>query len=147
MPVHNCRSIFHAATLEREGAALEPVSRPAPHGTLLFVGGLVLTGLLFQGQEASEVARAAALGVGVSLVFASLLELHRGCANLFLADIMSLCALYFLTFVEFLFPQHLFDLRLQNYEVVPAVFACLWGYAGLAVGRHFKMPVPRELQT
>ena len=133
-----------------EGAlatGLDHVARPDGASTFILLSGLLLTALLLQSRIPSEVARTAAIGVGVSLVAAILADLRHGWQNLFRADVMAVCALYFLTFVEFLFPQPQFDIQLQNYNVVPAAVLCLWGFAGLAIGRHLRMPLPRGLQT
>src|ERR1051325_9342350 len=54
---------------------------------------------------------------------------------------MAIASLYFLTLFEFLLPQPAFDSIVTIDEVRPALFACLAGFAGLAMGRHLA-PMP-----
>lgn len=111
--------------------------RADPAATAVFVVGLVLTAFSLGGETPVDVASRAAVGVGLSLALLLFLELRRSFNNLLRADLVALVALYFLLFFEFLFPQPDFNelVRYQE-EIVKGATACLWGFGGLAAGRH-----------
>jgi oligosaccharide repeat unit polymerase len=111
---------------------------PSVEPTLVLLIGLVLTEILARGQTASAFALAVAVGVGVSLASSLVLEAARSWTNLLRTDVVMLAGLYVLTFVEFLFPQPNLDQLVAGPEELAAgVRACLIGFAGLAIGRHF----------
>lgn len=132
----------------------EEAPRPVPLATLLFLFGLLLTGVALKGSLATDLARHAAYGVGLSLALSFAIELRSGIRNLIRADNMALVALYFLTFFEFFFPQKDFAHMTSPESAHTAIIAVLWGMAALAVGRHlvnvrrhpfsniFERPVP-----
>ncbi len=113
--------------------------RPQIVGTLLCLAGLAITGLTLRGNLPSGVARYAAVGTGVSIAMSVLCDLQLGFPNLIRPDLLAILSLYFLTLFEFLFRQPNFDdLIGDDLPLVKrAVIACLWGFAGLAMGRHF----------
>jgi hypothetical protein len=99
--------------------------------------GLGLTYATLTGVTPSAVARWAAVGTGISLALSMLIELNRRWENLLRADIVALFALYFLIFVEFLFPQPRFDDLIGSpQKVEPGIGVCLLAFAALSIGRH-----------
>ncbi len=120
---------------------LETGNRQVPEpnivATSVFLAGLILTSVGLHGETAAGVARSAAVGCGLSLAVSLLFEAKKGTANLLRADLVSMFALYFLLFFEFLFPQQKFDEMVPHAAAVsPAIRVCLWGFAGIAIGRH-----------
>jgi hypothetical protein len=137
-------------------AVASKASRAQAHGTAMMLVGLVLTGVLLSGKTPSEVAHFGAVGVGLSIAVSALADLRSGgWKSLIRADLLALMALYFLTLFEFHFPQVNFDALTTVHLARKAVIACIWGFAGLAIGRHipnlrehplteiFTRPVPR----
>jgi hypothetical protein len=112
-----------------------------PQATQALLVGLVVTGLLMFGDRPSALARAASVGVGLSLACSFWIEAKRGWLNLLRADLVALVALYFLTFFEFLVPQPTFDVLVPEARLIrPGIYAGLLGFAMLAIGRHFVSP-------
>jgi len=124
--------------VSEESSGLFHITGPSPTGTFLLICGLLLTGYsLPMEARGSEIATYAAWGVAVSLgasLFADFLQ--GGVPNLIRADVMALFSLYFLTLFEFLGRQPHFDEILDARTVPPGVIAVLWGFAGIALGRH-----------
>jgi hypothetical protein len=119
---------------------------PPREATVILIAGLAISHYLAGlGTSPSEVARSAAIGTVTSLGLSFLVDMRRMPANLVRADVMALCALYFLTLFEFLLPQPHFDVLVRIEEVAPAIDACLVAFAGIALGRHFLMPAPASL--
>ena len=116
--------------------AVETPPRADPIGTVLALIGIALTGLLLEGKKPSDIAQFGAYGVAASLLVSILADLRHGVRNLLRADLLALVALYFLTLFEFLFPQTEINLLVGPRATQDAVIACLWGFAGLAMGRH-----------
>ena len=120
------------------------VPEPSFAATCVLVAGLILTGVSVYGETAAGVARYAAIGCGLSLGLSLFFEAKKGTGNLLRADLVSMFALYFLLFFEFLFPQPRFDELVPFPEaVLPAIQVCLLAFAGIAIGRHC---VSRRLQ-
>jgi len=111
-------------------------------GTAFLLTGLIITGLTLRGKFPSGVAFYAAIGVAISIGLSALVDLRRGFSNLIRPDLMAILALYFLTLFEFLFRQPHFDDLVGGdlVSVKRAIIACLWGFAGLAIGRHLANP-------
>jgi hypothetical protein len=132
------------AATESPGA--DPIARPVPAGTLIALIGIAVTSVVMGGRTSSEVARSAAIGVGLSLGVSVLADLQVGLRNLVRADLLALFAFYFLTLFEFLFPHPEFDQLLEPELARSAVVICLWGYVGLLVGRHLSQGTKQPLQ-
>jgi hypothetical protein len=110
---------------------------PASWGaTAFFLAGLVATGLTFYGETPSSSARYAAIGCGLSLAGFGILEIKRRWGNLLRADMVSMAALYYLIFIEFLFPQPDFDSLSRNANVDLGIEVVLWSFGAMALGRH-----------
>src|SRR5262245_44625582 len=105
--------------------------------TAVIVLGLALTSVVTSSAcRAVDVFSAAAVGVGLSLSVATVLEGRPGLRNLIRADILILWVLYGLTLLEFLFPQSGIDGVLSIDAARSGTNTVLLGFAGLAVGRH-----------
>jgi hypothetical protein len=106
-------------------------------GTCLMLAGLFLTWAMMDGEKASELARFAAIGSGLSIALSVGTDwMVKGWRSLVRADVMALCAIYFLTLFEFLFPQDQFDQMVRPEWAVRGIEACFIGFGALAVGRH-----------
>ena len=82
-------------------------------------------------------ARYAAIGCGLSLSIFAFMEIRRSWGNLLRADLVSMAALYYLIFIEFLFPQPTFDSLAQNVDYELGIQVVIWSFGAMAVGRHF----------
>ncbi len=119
--------------------------QPSVRATVVFLIGLAATALLGTTREPSAVAHSYALGVGLSLAASLLVDYRRNIRNLVRADIMALASLYFLTLSEFLEPRMEAESMMGSLDLQPALFACLLGFAALAIGRHFSPGLPPSL--
>jgi hypothetical protein len=111
--------------------------------TALLLIGLLCTGITLVGETPSAMARQAAIGSGLSLAVFAAIEVKRSWGNLLRADLVSMAALYYLIFVEFLFPQPDFDVLARDVDSELAIQVILWSFGAMAVGRHL---VPRSLR-
>lgn len=109
---------------------------PSWDGTIAMCLGLLITGTLMTGDTPDAIARYAAIGAAISIGVSVIADLKGGFGNLVRADIMAICALYGLTFFEFLFPQEQFNDLVERRAVPSAVWAVIAGFMGLALGRH-----------
>jgi len=124
---------------------VEDAEKPAPLkanplGTFFAVLGLAATAYTMQGPTPSRLAAYAGIGVGISLAATVLMDLRAGVRNLIRADVMALAAFYFLTLVEFFFPQETFDAIITIGSTRNALEIVLIGFAGLLIGRHLLRP-------
>ena len=121
---------------------------PDTSGTVFLVVMLLVTAVVLQGDRATTIAFQGAMGVGVGLTGLALLELRHTWRNMFRADLMAFVALYFLTFFEFWFDQPAFNQMVSAEATMQGTLACLWGFGGLAVGRHIRFqPSKRVLDV
>jgi hypothetical protein len=104
--------------------------------TTTILCGLALTGLFLPSDDALAIFSVAAIGVGLSLIVATVIESMKGVRNLIRVDLLCLWALYGLTFFEFLFPQAGVDTVVSPSSALSATYAVLLGFVALAVGRH-----------
>ncbi len=111
---------------------------PEWSGTLVLLGCLLIAWTL--GGEAGETVtgtlRDQAIVVGLGLAGSVALDYRRGLRNLIRTDIVCLSALYFLTYVEFLFPQPEFDEIAAPFDVLGASQLVLLAMGCLALARH-----------
>lgn len=110
------------------------------HGTWLALAGIAITAVAMSGTRASDVARFAAIGTGISLAISVAFDARHGLRNLFRADLLAILAYYFLTLFEFLFPQENFDTLVRQASAKSGIFVVLIGFAGLLIGRHLLRP-------
>jgi hypothetical protein len=126
---------MNSSALPTEPAALSGARWSA---TLALLGGLLLTAATLSGESPAAVARHAALGAMLSLLAFAALEVRRDWNALLRADLVCMAALYYLLFVEFLFPQPDFDLLATDEAALEhAVWIVVCGMCALALGRHF----------
>lgn len=114
--------------------------------TGLFLATLFVTAFFLDGRSSYAVAHRAAIGVGIGLGGLTLLEMRHSWRNLFRADLMAMAALYFLTLFEFWFSQSAFANQITAPLVQQGAELVLWGFGGLALGRHF-VPGPSKKVT
>ena len=119
-----------------DAETVEVFSRPVVAGTIAFIAGLIITGSTMIEGTPVEVARFAGIGLGLSLISSVLFDLRYGFNNLFRADLMALAALFFLTLVEYFFPQEDFNMMAAGKPIGEAAKLCFWGFAGIVLGRH-----------
>ena len=116
--------------------------------TAVILIGLAATRLILPSDSAVDIFTVAAIGVGVALSIATIIEGTAGIRTLIRADILIFRVLYGLTFLEFLFPQPAVDAFLSPTAAVSGTNAVLVGFAGLVVGRHLiPRPKSRNLST
>jgi len=126
----------------------DPHAAPAPHpaATIVLIAGLAVTAIAARGSTAAETAHNYALGVAIGIVGSLAIDYRHNLSNLVRADLMAIGSLYFLTFFEFLLPQPEINRLVTPEEIGTACDSCLFGFAGLAIGRHLVLPTPRSLQ-
>ena len=79
------------------------VVEPGGWGTIVLVVGLIAAAFL-GGTTPQEIGFRAAVCVGVSLLLSIWIEIRHSPRTLCRTDLVALCALYYLIFVEFLAP-------------------------------------------
>jgi oligosaccharide repeat unit polymerase len=127
----------------RETAVLEP----SWSATLIVLLGAIFTSFTLGGGTPSAMAHHAAVGMGLSLALAGVIEVRRSRTNVLRADLVCMAALYYLLFLEFLFPQPNLDTIARNYEIEPAIQVALWSSMAMAVGRHCVSSRVRRWKT
>jgi oligosaccharide repeat unit polymerase len=119
------------------------ISHPSPSlaGTLTFLGALVFAYTTIPDASPAEMACHVAIFGGFGLAVSFLIDLYQGgIRNVIRGDTVCLLALYFLTLVEFLFPQPDFDETVTRELTGKGLELVLLGFAGIATGRHFFPP-------
>ncbi|WP_016953286.1 hypothetical protein [Anabaena sp. PCC 7108] len=114
-------------------------------GTVVFISSLIVAFVnISLDQTPSLMANQVAISVLVGIALSIWSDSTRGLRNLFRADLASIVALYFLTLIEFLYPQTKFDQLLTSEQTAYALYVLLVGFAGIAIGRHITLfkPVP-----
>lgn len=126
-------------------------------GSFFFLAGAFFTVITLRGNQPSEIAHWAAIGIGLSLLASILTDLKDGFINLIRPDLMAILALYFLTFFEFLSKQELFNSMADIDYTHKGIIACVVAFCGIIVGRHlpnirthplkqvFSTPIPGSL--
>ena len=109
--------------------------------TVIILVGLLLTYLALPSDNLGNVFAGAALGIGLSLAIATVIDGAAGVRAIIRVDIVMLWVLYGLTFLEFLFPQPAAENLLSSDLATKGVLAAMLGFAGIAIGRHL---VPRR---
>jgi oligosaccharide repeat unit polymerase len=109
--------------------------------TAVILCGLMLTSILLPSDSAADIYAFAAIGVGLSLSLATVIEGTAGVRKLIRVDILMFWVLYGLTFLEFLVPQPAVDAMVSPADAANGTNAVLVGFVGMAVGRHL---VPRQ---
>lgn len=118
---------------------------PAPAGTGIALASVLFAAVTLPNAAPTEMARYAAITVGLGLAGSVFMDFKRGVWNLPRADLFSLLAFYFLTLFEFLFPQSKFNTMTTPALASEGIFVVLTGFTGLLVGRHFFRPKKQPL--
>lgn len=138
---HNPPALTRLATPR---SPLAPTERPLgcrPDSTLVAVCGILLTALITPSdQAASGIAHYAAVGVALSLLASVLMDLRDGVRNLMRADLLAIASFYFLTLIEYLFPQPYLDLQISASETIEGLRVVNIALIGMLVGRHLIRP-------
>ena len=117
--------------------------QPSTVGTaILLVGLFIGFSLSASAETPSLMARSVAIPAVITLAISIFLDAQRGLRNLFRVDLMCLASLYFLTLVEFLFPQEDFDDWLTLEQTAKGLAIIVIGMGALAIGRHLVKPKP-----
>ena len=114
--------------------------RPSPKGTVFALAAVLVAALTQLSDAPTDLARNAAICVGVGLAGSVLMDLKSGLWNLPRADLFALLAFYFLTLFEFLFPQANFNAMTTPDLARAGLGVVLVGFAGLLIGRHLLRP-------
>lgn len=122
------------------------IAEPTPVGT-----GIIIVGLLFAyisinpSLHPSQMAHQVSITTALALALSIYCDSTKGLQNLFRVDIVCLLSLYFLTLIEFLFPQPYFDTVVTSSQTVPGLGITLLGIGCIAIGRHinFLKPNPK----
>jgi hypothetical protein len=121
-------------------------AHPAANGTVFALAMVAVTALTLQGEMPSDLARYAAITMGIGLAGSVLMDFKRGIWNLPRADLFALLAFYFLTFFEFLFPQPNFNTMTTPAVAREGIMVVLIAFTGLLAGRHLLRPKGQPLQ-
>ena len=113
---------------------------PVPAGTGFALAAVLIAAVSLPAGTPTEIARYAAIVVGIGLAGSLFADFRRGVWNLPRADLFAVLAFYFLTFFEFLFPQPHFNTMTTPELAAEGVNVVLVGFAGLLIGRHLLRP-------
>ncbi|WP_210391313.1 hypothetical protein [Synechococcus sp. PCC 7502] len=118
-------------------------------GTSVFISGLIFAFISINAEMTPTfMASQVAIIVAVSIAISIFCDGRKGLKNLFRADLVCILSLYFLSLVEFLYPQPDFNQFLTSEQTLAALKVLLIGFASLAIGRHInisKAKTPRWL--
>lgn len=118
---------------------------PSIAGTTCIIIGILTAYILCPtAASSSDMARVAAVTVGIALSLSFWLDTNSSLRNLFRADALCLLAIYGLTLAEFLFPQPDFNTMATPIQLSAALNIVFVGMASLAVGRHLVTPKPMK---
>lgn len=120
---------FHA-----QAASAIPRSPAVP--TAIMVVGLMLTWMALPSDSSVSVFETAAIGVGASLLLATIVEAAAGVRALIRTDNLMLWVFYGLTLLEFLFPQPDVNHTVGVDAAMNGTAIVLLAFFGLVVGRH-----------
>ena len=126
----------------RPVATTAPLESPhsVPAGTGFALVAIVFAAVSLPTATPTEMARYAAITVGIGLAGSVFMDFKRGIWNLPRADLFALLAFYFLTLFEFLFPQPKFNTLTTPELAGNGIYVVLIAFTGLLVGRHIFKP-------
>ena len=122
-------------------------SRPNPAATVIWILGLMIAFISSSGSVPSEIASNASHIVGATLAIAVGLELTQNWRAALRPDTLAFCALYFLTFFEFLYKQPDVNQMITRAPMSQAVMLCLVAFGAMAVARHWAPAAPSWLSS
>lgn len=111
--------------------------KPNPLGTAAVILA-VITAWILGGEGTTESLHYQAIVLGVGISISALSDINFGLKNIIRVDFVCIIALYFLTFVEYLFPQPDLDLGQVYFDLTESPSMVLIGIAGLTLGRHIE---------
>jgi hypothetical protein len=118
--------------------------KPTPTGTGIIIAGLLFAYLnISTDLDPSQMGTQVAIPTGLALALSIWFDSRKGLQNLFRVDIICLASLYFLTLVEFLFPQPYFDTVVTPEQTAGGLSILLLGMGCLALGRHINFLRPK----
>ncbi len=117
-----------------QAASAIPRSPAVP--TAIIVVGLALTWVALPATDSEAVFDTAAIGVGISLAAATVVEAFAGVRALIRTDNLMLWVFYALTLLEFLFPQPGVSGGVGTDAATRGTGIVLLAFFGMAVGRH-----------
>ncbi len=118
-----------------------PIPGPSLDATAVAIVGILITAVSVPSHGAASAAAChAAIGTGIALLLSALLDLRGGLRNLLRPDMMGLASFYFLTLIEFLFPQPVFDQKVDLEQTLGGLRVVFVAFIALLVGRHLWKP-------
>jgi hypothetical protein len=137
----------HSGIASSSATKLYLPPRPTFSGTLCLVAGLIFAFTLYPSAVTpAGMARVSAIAVGLAFLASIFFDSRKGFYNLFRADLLCLLGLYGLTLFEFLFPQEVFNSKVNDIQTAQVLDMVLLGMAGLTLGRHLVKPKPSPAQ-
>jgi oligosaccharide repeat unit polymerase len=112
------------------------IPRSPAVSTLIIIVGLTLTWLALPSTDSESIFDVAAIGVGVALLIATIVEASAGVRALIRTDNLMLWVFYGLTLLEFLFPQPDVNSSVGVDAATRGTGIVLLAFFGLVVGRH-----------
>ncbi|MES2699603.1 MAG: hypothetical protein V4647_08340 [Pseudomonadota bacterium] len=131
----------------RDGEFILPSTPKAAmlQATFVLVLGAILTGVSMPRTLIEvEVYRHCSIFLGLSLVSSLLVQSRGNLRRLIRADVVVMCALYFLTFAEFLNPRVRVLYSFFTGEAENASWLVILTMISIAVGRHVMLPFGRK---
>ncbi|WP_426527973.1 O-antigen polymerase [Bradyrhizobium sp. McL0615] len=118
------------------GQTAENIPRSPAIPTLIMVVGLAVTWLALPSTESESIFSTAAIGVGLALLGATIVEAFAGVRALIRTDNLMLWVFYGLTLLEFLFPQPDVNSSVSIDAATRGTEVVLLAFFGLVLGRH-----------
>lgn len=136
LPRTQVRSPFIRQKETRRYDLTESAPRPTTGGTGILLASLLIAGftMTVERKQPAEMAAWIVLGGLIGSVYMDFRS--GGMRNLIRADLFAIAGLYFLTLFEFVFEQPEFHIHVAKASIANGVVVVLWGFAGLAIGRH-----------
>lgn len=116
--------------------AVSAIPRSPAVPTAIMVVGLMLTWMALPSDDSEKVFDTAAIGVGASLLAATIVEAAAGVRALIRTDNLMLWVFYGLTLLEFMFPQPGVSAGVGVDAAIRGTGIVLLAFFGMAVGRH-----------
>ncbi|MTJ11426.1 hypothetical protein FJR11_02190 [Anabaena sp. UHCC 0187] len=115
------------------------IAKATEIGTFAMICGLIVAFTSINiNMNPAFMANQVAIIVAIAIAISIFCDSRKGWKNLFRADIVCILSLYFLTLIEFLYPQTTFDQMLNSEQTLQSLEVLLMGFAGLAIGRHIN---------
>jgi oligosaccharide repeat unit polymerase len=116
--------------------AADGIPRSPAIPTLIMIFGMAVTWLTLPSTDSESIFGTAAIGVGIALLGATVVEAASGVRALIRTDNLMLWVFYGLTLLEFLFPQPDVNGSVGIDAATRGTGIVLLGFLGLVIGRH-----------